>query len=159
MSSNQLRLVEDLPAFVQTAQDPTRRVFEHWLFMTSRNPRRCKLGPVRRAAINGALALFDEQTVMIAVDGMASDPLEGCTGRMRDAMREIEWFLATEARIERWAERGDALHQQAAEQEAATARRAAQPAAPPDDPEACAAARERVRQLAQSTRGEASRHG
>lgn len=141
------------------ATDPTRVVFEHWLFMTGRNPRRCKLGPVRRQAVNAALALYDLETVLRAIDGMADDALEGKPESMRQAMRELEWFLGSEARIEHWAELGDALHERAEKMVQAETRRAQQPAPAPRDPAAVAAARERLRQLAASGRGEVLRHG
>lgn len=107
----QLRLVTEAPAvsFGCAPADSTRVVFEHWLFMFGRSPRRCKLGPGRRQAINAALALYDVETLELAIEGIASDPLTDCTESMREAMHEIEWLLAKEARIERYAGRGEKL--------------------------------------------------
>lgn len=156
MRSAQLRLVTDAPAMnTGTSTDPTRQVFEHWLYMLGRSSARCKLGPTRRAAINGALAIgYDVETLFLAVEGMAGDPLEGCTDRMRGAMRELEWLLASEARIEQWADKGDALRQASAQ---AQRRPVAAEAAPQDvDPAAAAAARERLRAFA-AARREAAR--
>ena len=116
MAQPQLKLVQDAPpGFNPDTRDPTRQVFEHWLFMLGRSPRRCKMGPTRRAAINGALAMgYDVDTLLLAVEGMAADPLDGAPhDRMRDAMREIEWLLAREARIERWAEMGERVRAKA----------------------------------------------
>lgn len=112
MAIPQLKLVQDAPpGFNPATADDTRRVFEHWLFMFGRSPRRCKLGPTRRTAINTALAIgYDVDTLLLAIEGMAADPLaDASADRIRDAMREIEWLLGREARIERWAERGEAL--------------------------------------------------
>lgn len=154
--SAQLRLVTDpAPTFDWQTADPVRRVFEHWLFMFARSPARCKLGPTRRQAIAAALAMgYDADTLMLAVEGMAGDALEGCTPRMREHMRELEWLLAKEGRIEQYADRGEALRREA-EQAANDERvRATQPAtlAPVVDPAAAAAARERLRKMAEASR-------
>lgn len=114
----QLSLVTDpAPGYLPHTADPVRRIFEHWVAMFNRNVRRCKLGPTRRAAINAALAMgYDEETLLACIDGIASDPLDNCRhDGIREAMRELEWLLASEARIERWAERGDQLHQRMAQ--------------------------------------------
>ena len=110
-------VVDPAPGWQPDTTNPTRRVFEHWLFMSGRSPRRCKLGPTRSQAINGALAMgYDEDTLLLAIEGMAADPLQDVTlDRIRDAMREVEWLLGREARIERWAEAGERLRAQAAD--------------------------------------------
>lgn len=109
----QLRLVSDpAPGYTTaTSREPARRIFEHWVFMSGRSIRRCKMGPTRAGVILAALSMgYDEDMLMMAIEGMAADPLADCDSqRMRDAMREIEWFMAREARIERWAERGERL--------------------------------------------------
>jgi hypothetical protein len=153
MANAQLRLVQDAPpGFQADTRDATRLIFDHWLFMLGRSPRRCKLGPTRRAAINGAMAMgYDADMLMMAVEGMAADPLDGAKDdHMRDAMREIEWLLAREARIERWADRGEALRLQVIQADQ-PAPDDAQPA-PPVDEVAAAAARERLRQLGARSR-------
>lgn len=153
MAHPQLKLVQDAPpGFNPDTRDPTRQVFDHWLFMLGRSPRRCKMGPTRRAAINSALAMgYDVDTLLLAVEGMAADPLDGAPhDRMRDAMREIEWLLAREARIERWADMGETLRLEAIQVDNP------QPEdmpAPPTDPVAAAAARERLRELGARRRG------
>lgn len=155
----QLSLVQPLTrnaaTQAKTSADPTRRVFEHWVFMFARNPARCKMGPTRKTAINAALALYDEEQVLLCIEGMAADPLDGCTEQMARAMRELEWLLAKEARIERWAEMGDALRERASD--VAMAAEAAPPQVdqPPDELELAriAAERERLRTLAARMRG------
>lgn len=155
MANAQLRLVQDAQQ-PQHTTDPVRRVFDHWLFMLGRSPRRCKLGPTRRAAINAALAIgYDEDTLMLACEGMACVSFDGKPESMREAMLEMEWFLAREARIERAVRYGEALRDAAARQ--------AQPATVVEaapvvvDPVAAAAARERLRAMAASLRG--GQHG
>ncbi|MEY5099143.1 MAG: hypothetical protein RJA36_1862 [Pseudomonadota bacterium] len=113
MAQPQLTLVTDpAPGFNAHTRDDTRRVFEHWLRMLGRSPRRCKLGPTRRAAINAAMAMgYDVETIMLAVDGIAADPLDGARNDgMREQMRELDWLLVREARIERWAALGEQFH-------------------------------------------------
>ena len=100
MAQPQLKLVIDAPAIGATPQDATRRIFEHWLLMLGKSPRRCKLGTTRRAAINAALTVYDEDTLLLTMEGIAADPLEGKPESMRAAMRELEWLLASEARID-----------------------------------------------------------
>ena len=148
----QLRLITT-PASATPAPstDPTRQVFEHWLYMLAKSPARCKLGPTRRAAINAALTLYDVETLHLAIEGMAGDPLDGCSDKMAAAMRELEWLLAKEARVERWADMGEHFrlrvqrdeHQAAAEPDIAPA---------PVDPVVAAAARDRLRQFCAARR-------
>lgn len=151
MANAQLRLVQDAQQ-PQIHTDPVRRIFDHWLFMLGRSPRRCKLGPTRRGAINAALAIgYDEDTLMLACEGMASVSFEGKPDSMREAMIELEWFLAREARIERAVRYGEALREAVARPPVDMAVDAAEQA--PADPVAAAAARERLRTMAQAMRG------
>lgn len=155
MANAQLRLVQDAQQ-PQHTTDPVRRIFDHWLFMLGRSPRRCKLGPTRRAAINGALAIgYDEDTLLLACEGMACVSFDGKPESMREAMLELEWFLAREARIERAVRYGEALRDAAARQSAPAV--VAEDAPAPVDPVAAAAARERLRTMAAGLRGGA--HG
>lgn len=153
-ASPQLRLVTEPPPAHGVTADPVRQVFEHWVFMFGLNPRRTKLDALRRQAINAALALYDGdvQTIMLAVDGMASAPLGDKPQSMADAMREIDWFLGNAKRIERCLRHADDLAMMLEAQDA----RASAPAAPqaaPADPAAVAAARERLRAMAMQRRG------
>lgn len=146
MANPQLRLVTETPQQPATT-DPVRIAFNHWLLMSGRNAKVCKLGQTRTNAIKAAVALYDLDIVLTAIDGMASDPLDDCSPSMAARLREIEWFLATEARIERWFERGQQLHA-AADRE--LQRRAAPPSQePPSDPEAAQRATEARAKLKQ----------
>lgn len=146
----QLRLVPDAFAPQAAPSDPTRRIFDHWVTMNGRLVARCKLGPTRRQAINAWLTVYDEDQLMAAVEGMAADPLEGCNPGQRAAMRELEWLLASEARIERWSDLGYAVR----EDLQASARQPVQPQPEPaDDPAAAAAARARLAAYVAQRRG------
>ena len=153
MATPQLKLVIEAPAHPAAPQDAARRIFEHWAFMLGRSLRRCKLGPIRKAAINAALTVYDEDTLLLTVEGIAAEQFEGKPESMRDAMRELEWLLASEARIERWADKGEALRREAQRLMAAQLAPTPDDAAALADPMAVAAARERVRELAASMRG------
>lgn len=159
MANAQLRLVsEPAPDQNPDTQDDTRRVFEHWVFMFNRPVRRCKLGPTRRATIDAAMAMgYDTETLMLAIEGMAADPLANARDDgQRDAMREIEWFLARESRIERWAELGERLRARAERAERTPA--IAQPEqGPVVSAEELAAAKARLKALANRMR--AGQHG
>ena len=128
------------------ATDPTRAVFEHWVFMLGRQAARCKLGPTRRAAINGALTLYAPDELMLAVEGMAAEAFDGMPAQAADAMRELEWLLKSESRVERFIRAGEALREKAARMDARARMRAAEPPPPAVDAEAQAAEAQRARQ-------------
>ncbi len=106
----QLRLVSEAPPAHGITADPVRAAFERWVFMFGKNPNRCKLDAERRGVINAAIALFDVESIELAIDGMASLPLADKPASMADSMREISWFLASAKRIERAIAYGEALH-------------------------------------------------
>ena len=148
-TNRQLRLVSDPPPAHQAVADPTRVVFEHWVFMFGRHPGRTKLDAERRAAINGALALYGVEDVLLAVDGMAAVPLGDKPSSMQEAMREITWFLASAKRVERCLAYGDQLRESAARAPASAQPVGAEPAA---DPAVAQAQRERLRAMAEQFR-------
>ena len=156
--SGQLRLVYDAPkpSFSDSPADDTRKVFDHWLFMFDKNPKRCKLGPQRRQVINAALSLYGLETLELAIEGMASDPLETCTDTMRESMVDLEWILAKESRIERYAARGEKLRESAARRRIEVVKLATEaPLSPEDQAEQlrqAQEAREHLRQFAQQVR-------
>jgi hypothetical protein len=129
-----------------------RRIFDHYVYMLGRNPRRCKLDPTRKSAILAALTVYDEDTLMLTMEGIAADPLDGKPESMRAAMRELEWLLARGARIERWADKGEALRQELDRADAQQQHQIDTPS-PPSDPAAAAASRERLRTHAAAMRG------
>ena len=147
--ARQLRLVTEPPPQPHTSTDPVRVVFDHWVYMFGLMPARTKLDDERRKVINEALALYSLDVVLLAVDGMAAAPLGDKPESMRNAMREISWFLARAKRVESCLRYGDDLHAMAAQPAAAAAPAAA---AEPADQAALAAARERMRALAEQCR-------
>ena len=152
-ASSQLRLVTDQPPAHQQTADPVRQVFEHWVFMFGLRTSTTKLGPKRKPAIAGALALgYSVADLMLAIDGMASVSLDGKPEGMVDRMREIDWFLADETRIERCIRHGQRLREVALETERAAQERSRTPQVEAD-PAAVAAGREALRALAASMSG------
>lgn len=154
-TAKQLRLVTDAPpahhAHETHAPDPTRQVFEHWVFMFGLQPGRTKLDAERRQAVNSALALYSLDLVLLAVEGMAAVPMGDKPQSMREAMRELSWFLASAKRIERCFEYGDQVRAMLAS--APPSAQAEADRAAPVDPVVAAAARQRLRDLAEQCRG------
>lgn len=150
----QLRLVAEPPPATHITADPTRQVFDHWVFMFGLHPKRTKLGPLRRQAINAALALYDYdvQTILMAVDGMAAAPLGDKPESMQEAMREVDWFLGNEKRIERCLRWADVLRMRLEEQERAQAAPVHASAAPAVSAEDAQARRETLRAMANQLR-------
>jgi len=130
----QLRLVNTPAPAHNLTTDPVRRVFEHWVFMFGRCAKRTKLDHERR---------------------LAAVPLGDKPQSMRDAMIEVSWFLAKAARIERALRYADDLRAMAARSDAAALRVASGPGldVAPADPAAAAAARDKLRALAEQCRG------
>ncbi len=151
MKAGQLRLVRQEPLSMgsySASADPVARVFGEWLFWFGKQPARCKLGPQRRAAIAGALVLYDEAMLVQALIGAAADEWLA----QQDGLG-VEWVLAGESRIERFATVGQRLQARAAAAPV-QAERADAPSA--DDLAAGAAARERMRALVQQMSGRAA---
>ena len=89
----------------------TERVFAHWVYMLGKNPRRCALGPTRRKLIDKQLGLYDEDTLMLAIEGCAASAWHaGANDRERE-FNDIELILRDEAHIERFAAEGEALRE------------------------------------------------
>lgn len=158
MRTAQLKLVTDKAPVHHTTTDPTRQIFERWVFMFGRDPRRTKLDTQRRHAINAALALFDgdTETIMLAVDGMAAAPLGDKPESMQDAMREIDWFLGSAKRIERALRWADVLRLTL---ETDAARQAEPAAAPAEQPSAEQVAQQRETLRALAARLSGRQHG
>lgn len=95
----------------QQAKAPAVRVFEHWVFMLGKNPKRCALGPKRRKVIEAALALYDEETLRLAIDGCAASEWHAGSNDRGTAYDDIELILRDEAHIERFAQAGERLRE------------------------------------------------
>ena len=147
MGHPQLKLISRVdapsPSFEHEASaDPVRRVFDHWLFMTGRNPARTKLGPQRRHAIAAFLVLYTEADAELAVEGNLIDAW--C---VENARHDIDWLLTGESRVERFMLLGERLREHAAKAQARRERAADVAEGPAPDPQAAQAARERMRAL------------
>jgi hypothetical protein len=96
--------------------DAVERLFEHWVFMFGKNPRRCALGRVRRKVITEALALYDEETLEMAIEGCASSAWHAGENDRGKEFNDIELIFRNEAKVERFAEDGEQLRARAAEE-------------------------------------------
>lgn len=124
---------------------PVERVFDHWVFMLGKHPRRTALGPTRRRSIERALALYDEETLLLAIEGCASSAWHAGDNDRGRAFDDLELILRDEAHIERFAELGQKLRDRLRDRDAQA--RAVVPIATPDAA-AVAEQRERLRQAA-----------
>lgn len=130
------------------------RVFEHWVFMLHKHPRRTALGPTRRRAIERALALYDEEVLLLAVEGCAASAWHAGENDRGRAFDDLELILRDEPHVERFAEAGERLRDRLREREAQ-----ARTVAPmvERDAAAIALARDRLREAAARLAGR--RHG
>lgn len=143
--STQLRLVKMEPVSMDgysASPDPVVRVFGEWLDWFGKSAARCKLGPQRRAAIAAALVLYDEEMLVQALIGASADEWLA-----RQDGLGIEWILASESRIERFADVGQRIQARAAAAPAVQA----EPTA--EDRERAAQARAKMRAIAQRMSG------
>lgn len=153
---HQLRLVADDEG-PNNDSGAEQRVFAHWVFMLGKNPRRTALGPDRRRLIRKWLALYEEDTLLLAVEGCAASAFHAGDNDRQTVYNDLELILRNHANIERFAEAGERLRQlleraraQRAEQAADAGREAAQPA--PSEQEAVAW-REQLRTFADRAAG------
>lgn len=124
------------------------RVFQHWVWMLGKNPRRCALGPQRRRVIERALDLYDEDTLLLAIEGCASDPFNSGHNDRDTEYNDLELILRNEANVERFAAKGERVRmkaQQARQRELQAAAAAPEQAA---DPAEAQRLRERLRATA-----------
>jgi hypothetical protein len=122
--------------------------------MLGKNPKRCALGPDRRKIISKALALYDAETLELAIEGCAASAWHRGANDRDTEYAGLELILRDEAHIERFAELGERLREQAEADAARAAQRAQEQAeAPAVDPAAAAAARQRLRDLAAQMAG------
>ena len=148
-----MRLVTEAPEQPAEVLDPTRRVFAHWLEMFGKSPNRCKLGPTRRRAINAALTLYEEDQLLMAIEGASADAWVCGDNEMGRPHDDIEWILRSESSIERYSEVGEEMRERVRRRmaEAPKAEVAVVEAIP--DPVATAEGVALMRRLAQAMRG------
>lgn len=146
MASTQLKLVTDEQS--APARDEVRRVFDHWVFMLGKNPKRVALGPDRRKVIVRALQLYEVEVLEMAIEGVASSEWHAGENDRGLPYQDIGLILRDEAHIERFSAMGEALRIKVA---SAAARERAQVSAPVPvvvDPAAAEAQRQRLREFA-----------
>lgn len=114
MRKPQLSLVDSRVELLAQPQDPVRQVFDHWVLLNDKNPLRCKLAPDRRQVIAAALSVYDIDTVLLAVEGMASAQLSHLPESQQAAMRDLEWFLPRSRFFDRAVELGERVRAQLA---------------------------------------------
>ena len=143
--ATQLILVTDEQA--APAPDNVRRLFDHWVFMLGKNPKRVALGPERRKVINRALQLYEVEVLEMAIEGCAASEWHAGENDRGTTYQDIELILRNEAHIERFAALGEQLRIKLAND---AARQRAQASAPVPQVDAAAAAeqRQRLRDLA-----------
>lgn len=130
------------------------RVFEHWVDMLGKNPKRCALGPTRRKVIARALDLYDEDTVLLAIEGCATSPFHLGENDRGHEYTDLELILRDEAHVEKFAALGEAAreraeqdHQRQIQAQRAAAMQAAGGVADVASAEQAQAARDRLREL------------
>ncbi len=155
--NGQLKLVDVAAA---EALSPEQRVFDHWVWMMGKAPRRTVLGPERRKVLRRALELYDVETLMLAIEGCAGSAWHAGDNDRGTAYNDLELILRNERNVERFADMGEHLRakalRQAQREREAQAQASAQPV-----PELGAEAagedaakwRERLRALAASMAG------
>ena len=159
MTVRGLKLVEDAPTGARAREhsvsaDTAQRVFDHWVWMLGKNPLRTAFGPERRKAVAKALALYDEETLCMAIEGCAASAWHQGENDRGRAFNDLELIIRNEAHVERFADDGERLRQRALRDQA---RARAQLAVPPpvdlQDEAAKLSARSAVRKLAATLAG------
>lgn len=154
--SKQLRLVTDAQNAHANAANagPSERVFAHWVFMMGKNPLRTRLDMQRRGVLAKALAMYDEPTLLLAIDGCAGSAWHAGENDRGRPFNDIELILRDARHIEDFAERGEQLRRELGLQRAADERAVQTSADPVSDAEA-SALREALRALAMRKSGRA----
>lgn len=154
MKLQHLHAVDSAPA----QRNPCERIFDHWVFMLGKPPKRVALGPARRKVIERALSLYDEETLLLAIEGCAASRWHAGDNDRRKPFDDIELILRDEPHIERFAADGEALRLRVLREEAADRVRAPVQPIAPEDAAAVARRRELVAQAAARLAGRAQ-HG
>jgi len=146
----QLRLVADEQS--APAQDDVRRLFDHWVFMLGKNPKRVALGPERRKVINRALQLYDVDVLEMAIEGCAASEWHAGENDRGTVYQDIELILRNEANVERFATLGERLRTRVANDAARMRAQASAPMPSEQDAKAVEEHRTRMRDLAAKMR-------
>jgi len=153
----QLKLIKGPTPQTAAAISPVMRLHQHAVLVFDKVVARCGLGPKRRQLLEMWLTVFDEDVLMQAFEGAAADAWVLEQGGI---FTTPEWILRDEANIERFAERGAQLRDEAASElvdPAVLLTVAAE--ATPEDVARSLAFRARVLALADERAGRTRRHG
>jgi hypothetical protein len=159
MSHPQLKLRHSTPqdarkrVSIPNSNAAVERVFEHWVFMLGKNPKRCALGPDRRKVISKALALYDEDTVLLAIEGCAASAWHRGENDRGGEYTDLTLILRDEAHIERFADEGEALRARLEQEQAKPAPAASDAAAVWVDPAVVLEQKRKLRDLVGSLIG------
>ncbi len=164
MAVRQLKITGAAPAQESAGEHVERsvaeRVFDHWVWMLHKNPQRTALGPARRRAVERALSLYDEETLLLAIEGCAASKWHAGENDREREFTDLELILRDEAHVERFAADGERLRDQAERRRRSQA--SAQQVVPigaAADPEQVQAARDALRALAARLAGRRVAHG
>lgn len=128
MSAPQLRLVADEAPADDRA--PEQRVFDHWVALMGKNPRRTVLSPDRRKLIRKALELYDEDTLQLAIEGCACSAFHQGDNDSGALYNDIELILRNARNVERFADKAEAERVRERAQALIERRRQAEPERP-----------------------------
>lgn len=149
---------QDGAAAPSPARTAVERVFGHWVFMLGKSVARTALGPLRRRAIERALELYDEDVLLLAIEGCAASAWHAGDNDRRRAFDDLSLILRDEEHVERFAEMGQRLRDRVRERDAQA--RTVLPIAAHQDAAAIEAGRERLRDVAaQVARRRLQQHG
>lgn len=159
MSHPQLKLIHSTPqdarkrVSLPNTSAAVERVFAHWVFMLGKNPKRCALGPDRRKVISRALALYDEDAVLLAIEGCAASAWHRGENDRGGEYTDLTLILRDEAHIERFADEGEALRTRLDQEQTRQAPAANEAVAAWVDPAVVAEQKRKLRDLAFSLIG------
>lgn len=148
MKVAQLTLIEPAGPQRLLEKPPRQRVFEHWAYMTGRHLARCKMGPKRAKLIDDWLRIYDEETLLLACEGMAASPWHAGDNPHGRPCDDIELMLRDEAHIERFVADGERVRELAADERREAHAAAASSVAPVEDPAKTEATRARFKEWA-----------
>lgn len=159
----QLRVIQHAHTAHASDSDKTAvdRVFDHWVFMLGKNPRRTALGAARLKVIERALALYDEDTLLLAIEGCAASKWHAGENDRGTEFNDLGLILRDEAHVERFAADGERLRERAARSLRAQAQAAdvVVPIAPEPDAATVHAQRHALRDMAARLAGRQVAHG
>jgi hypothetical protein len=163
MSHPQLKLIHStehtpqdarMKVGLPNASAAVERVFQHWVDFCRTNHktgrrRPCALGPDRRKLISRALAMYDEETLFLAIEGCSNNPHNLGDNDRNTVYTDIELILRNEGNIERFADQGEAWRAEIQQKLAVPASNASEAVPLAVDPAVMAEQKRQLRELIQ----------